>query len=50
MWFWFHWGWLFMIVPLVMMLVCVLMCIFGRRLCGGGWSRCCGHTHNENRS
>ncbi len=50
MWCSFHPGWLLLILPLLMMLICALMCIFGRRMCGSGMSRCCGDIPDENRS
>ena len=49
MWLPFHFGWLFLIVPLAMMLVCVLMCVGMCRQNAGGGGRCCGHTHNAER-
>ena len=49
MWLWFHWGWLFLLVPLAMMLVCVLMCVGMCRHCGGVGGDCCGHTHGDER-
>ena len=34
MWYWSHPGWLLPILPLLMMLVCLLMCVFGASMCG----------------
>ncbi len=49
-WSWIQSGWLFLLIPLVMMVVCILMCIFvcGVRSCGCG--ACCGgmqHTRDH---
>jgi hypothetical protein len=49
MWPLFHFGWLFLLVALAMMVVCVLMFA---RMCRHGASsggRCCGHTHSDER-
>jgi hypothetical protein len=46
MWLWFHPGWM-VIVPLAMMLVCILMCIFVRWHVFGGSILCCGHRQSE---
>lgn len=49
MWFWFHPGWLFLIVPFLMMFVCVLLCVVMRRLCGGCRGACCNQDHDNER-
>ncbi len=49
MWFWFHSGWLFLVVPLAMIFACVLMCIVMCRPSKGGCMRCCDHTHSNER-
>ena len=45
MWTWLHSEWLFLLVPLAMMLACVLMCVFACGFGCGGW-RCCGTAQN----
>lgn len=47
MWSWFHPGWLLVIVPLLMMLICVLVCVFGGRMCRSCWSGCCRGVRND---
>lgn len=39
--FWFHPGWLFLIVPFVMLLGCLLLCVLMRRVCAGCGGTCC---------
>jgi hypothetical protein len=46
MWFPFHLGWLFLIVPLAMMLMCLLCVMICRLGCGVG---CCRHMHRNER-
>ncbi len=46
MWSWFHSGWI-VILPLIMMVLCILMCVFMRSHVLGGGPRCCGHRRNE---
>lgn len=46
MWFWFHPGWIF-IVPVAMMVLCILMCVFVRGHVFGGCARCCGHGRGD---
>lgn len=45
--FWFHCGWLFLIVPLIAIFACVLLCVIARRSCAGSWGNCCGHTRGD---
>jgi len=46
MWLWSHPGWLFLLIPLAMMLACVLMCMFACGFRSGGCRRCCGHMRH----
>ncbi len=52
MWLSFNSGWLFLLVPLAFMFVCILMCVLGCRPHAGGCTRCCGHrdSGDERRS
>lgn len=44
----FHFGWLFLLAPLVMLVVCMLMCGFVCRPSRTGGMGCCGHHHSSN--
>ncbi len=46
MWPWFHSGWI-IIVPIVMMVLCILLCVFMRGHVFGGCASCCGARHAE---
>ncbi len=46
MWPWFQWGWL-IVLPLAMMALCILVCVFMRRHVFSGCRTCCDYKHNE---
>jgi hypothetical protein len=46
MWLSFHPGWLFLAAPLVMLVACMLMCMFGRHGAKRVGMGCCDHTHS----
>ncbi len=50
-WSWLQSGWLFLLIPLAMMAVCILMCVF---VCGfrsrGCGAYCGGMQHTQDRS
>ncbi len=46
MWPWFQLGWI-IIVPIAMIVVCLLMCIFMRGHVFGSCASCCGHGRSE---
>ena len=46
MWFWFHSGWM-IILPLAMVVLCILMCVFMRRHVSSGCGTCCGYKRGD---
>ncbi len=46
MWHWFDAGWI-IVLPLAMMALCVLMCIFMRHRAFFGCRTCCGYKHED---